>query len=233
MAGRHRHRDAAAALAAWGEGAIDAATVSSPAPPSTRSPARLLLVRDRFGVKPLYIAPDSGGLWFASEIRALLAAGVPARARPEVLVAARPRHSWVPGPPTPVEGIERLPPGSWSSVDLDDPRDHANGAGSTPPTWSTPSWAASSAAEPRQRAGDRLEAALRASVQRRLMGDVPLGDAVLGRARLEPRHRAGRRATTPWSRLQRLADRSAGPRRGCDGRERGRGAGRRAGHRRA
>src|SRR6476646_8462381 len=40
---------------------------------------RLLLVRDRFGVKPLYIARAGGAFWFASEIGALLAAGVPRR----------------------------------------------------------------------------------------------------------------------------------------------------------
>jgi asparagine synthase (glutamine-hydrolysing) len=40
-----------------------------------RDTGRLILVRDRFGIKPLYLAETSGGLRFASTLPALLAAG--------------------------------------------------------------------------------------------------------------------------------------------------------------
>src|SRR5215471_8212549 len=39
----------------------------------------LFAARDRFGIKPLYYATHHGTLYLASEIKALLAAGVPAR----------------------------------------------------------------------------------------------------------------------------------------------------------
>lgn len=39
----------------------------------------LIAVRDRFGIKPLYYAVHQGSVFFASEIKALLALGVPAR----------------------------------------------------------------------------------------------------------------------------------------------------------
>ena len=45
----------------------------------------LLAVRDRFGVKPLFYAIHDGILFVASEMKALFAAGVPARWDPETL----------------------------------------------------------------------------------------------------------------------------------------------------
>ena len=39
----------------------------------------MIAVRDRFGVKPLYYSVVNGEVFFASEIKALLALGVPAR----------------------------------------------------------------------------------------------------------------------------------------------------------
>jgi asparagine synthase (glutamine-hydrolysing) len=46
----------------------------------------LFLARDRFGIKPLYYAEHDGRFAFASEIKALLRAGVPRRVSPEALV---------------------------------------------------------------------------------------------------------------------------------------------------
>lgn len=38
---------------------------------------RLIAVRDRFGIKPLVYSPQDGKIWFASQARALAAAGIP------------------------------------------------------------------------------------------------------------------------------------------------------------
>ena len=40
---------------------------------------RLFAARDRFGIKPLFFAQHDGALYLASEVKALFAAGVPAR----------------------------------------------------------------------------------------------------------------------------------------------------------
>ena len=39
----------------------------------------MLAIRDRFGIKPLFYAAHEGDVLFASEVKALLALGVPAR----------------------------------------------------------------------------------------------------------------------------------------------------------
>ena len=71
---------------------------------------RLLLARDRIGIKPLYYARFPGGLLFGSEPKALLASGLlPRRLRGEALL-----HylvaGYTSGPQAAFEGMERLPP---------------------------------------------------------------------------------------------------------------------------
>ena len=72
---------------------------------------RLLLVRDHFGVKPLYFATTGAELVFASEIKAVLASG---RFTPAVDPAALElffHYRFVPSPGTLLRGIQRVPPG--------------------------------------------------------------------------------------------------------------------------
>ena len=73
---------------------------------------RLLLVRDRLGVKPLYwTRVTGGGVLFASEIKALFASGLVAPAVDGDAVAAYLAHGWVPAPRTLFAGVNKLPPG--------------------------------------------------------------------------------------------------------------------------
>ena len=77
----------------------------------------LWLYRDRLGVKPLYISGDqnTGRLWFGSEIKALLAAGIEPRPNYDAL-AQYMALNYVPQPHTAFEGIEHLPPASVAKV---------------------------------------------------------------------------------------------------------------------
>ena len=79
---------------------------------------RLVLVRDRLGVKPLYWARlASGGVLFASEIKALFASGLIAPAVDEAAVSSYLAHGYVPAPLTLFRGVNKLAPGSLLSVD--------------------------------------------------------------------------------------------------------------------
>jgi asparagine synthase (glutamine-hydrolysing) len=71
---------------------------------------RLLICRDRFGVKPLYYAADADGLVFGSELKAVAVARA---AAPEIDPAAVGDYlafGYVPGPRTMLCGILALPP---------------------------------------------------------------------------------------------------------------------------
>ncbi|MCZ8149935.1 MAG: asparagine synthetase B, partial [Roseomonas sp.] len=76
-----------------------------------RAARRLVLTRDPFGIKPLYVAQVEGGLAFASEPRALLASGL---VRPRLRAEAREellQLQFTTGPATIFDGITRVLPG--------------------------------------------------------------------------------------------------------------------------
>lgn len=74
---------------------------------------RLLLARDRLGIKPLYYARAGPGFLFASEAKALLQhTELPRRLNPNAVERLL-RYLYLPGPESLLEGVYRLPPGSW------------------------------------------------------------------------------------------------------------------------
>lgn len=75
----------------------------------------LFLFRDRVGVKPLFVAEHEGQLLFASEIKALLAAGLPAKIDQTALDLYL-SFNFVPPPYTAVYGVTHLEPGSMLEV---------------------------------------------------------------------------------------------------------------------
>jgi asparagine synthase (glutamine-hydrolysing) len=126
---------------------------------------RGLLVRDRMGKKPLYYLEQGPHLYFASEIKALLE--VPGFERRVDLEALHHFLSYkhVPHPLSMFAGIRQLPPGSRLVFEP--------GRAPVVERYWSPSFAA--AGEPDEgEAVDRLLELLRAGVERRLMGDVPI-----------------------------------------------------------
>ena len=67
---------------------------------------RLVLGRDRMGEKPLYLSMQNGVIYFASELKALIASGaVPFELEPAALDLFF-HYNYVPEPMTPVHGVQ-------------------------------------------------------------------------------------------------------------------------------
>ncbi len=79
---------------------------------------RLLLFRDRFGIKPLYFCQNGENFVFASEIKPLFdAAGLPRELNRERLATFF-TYRYVPGSETLFKGVRKLPPGCFLDFDL-------------------------------------------------------------------------------------------------------------------
>jgi asparagine synthase (glutamine-hydrolysing) len=139
---------------------------------------RLLIGRDRFGVKPLYLARFDDAVWFASEPAALLAAG--ARAEPiDNAWAGLVAGSYIEGEATLLEGITRITPGSWTAISLQD-------TSLTSWRWHVPTGDVDAGREARLRRRSRselaseLEDTLRSAVHGALLGDATVGTMCSG-----------------------------------------------------
>ncbi|QQR60738.1 hypothetical protein IPH19_05025 [Candidatus Uhrbacteria bacterium] len=76
---------------------------------------RLVIARDRLGKKPMYWTVNNNTIWFASELKALLAARVVEKKIDLVSLAAYFRSDAVPTPRSMFEGVSKLPPASAMS----------------------------------------------------------------------------------------------------------------------
>lgn len=80
---------------------------------------RLVLARDRFGIRPLYYTRARNALWFASEMKALFAV-VPEQAQLSPRGLIQTFSYWAPlDPDTAYEEVYSLPPGHLMSVEID------------------------------------------------------------------------------------------------------------------
>lgn len=141
---------------------------------------RVLIARDRFGVKPLYVwRGDGGALLLASEVKALLAhplvRSAPDHERCIQFLRHGPR-AWTEA--TEFAGITRFPAGCWAELALDDP---------TAPLRPQPFWQRPPPPDDEPFDAARAEAhaaryreLLDDAVRLRLRADVPLGTALSG-----------------------------------------------------
>jgi asparagine synthase (glutamine-hydrolysing) len=104
----------------WGTACVDRFLGMFAFAIAERDSGRLVLVRDRLGIKPLYLAEQAGRLRFASTLPALLAAGdVDTDLDRVALHHYMTFHSVVPAPRTILTGVRKLPPATVRIVDAD------------------------------------------------------------------------------------------------------------------
>ncbi len=159
-----------------------------------RDSGRLVLARDRLGIKPLYYMEWDKGLRFASTLPALLAAGdVDTSIDPVALHHYMSFHAVVPAPHTLLKGVRKLPPATIRVIERDGrSQDHRY--------WTlhfgTPREMADLSYEDWQ---ELTLNALRKAVERRLVADVPVGVLLSGGLGLQPHRRPARGTGSAWT----------------------------------
>ena len=140
-----------------------------------RDSGRVLLGRDRLGIKPLYITEDANRVRFASSLPALLAGGgVDTRIDPVALHHYLTFHSVVPPPRTILRGVSKIPPATLVAIEPDGRRTTTTywapdfSRHDDRKDWSEKDWE------------EAVLASLRVAVDRRMVADVPVGCLLSG-----------------------------------------------------
>jgi asparagine synthase (glutamine-hydrolysing) len=131
----------------------------------TESAKRLVLARDRMGIKPLYTARLGADLLFGSELKAILIHPEIDRRLSLNGLDCYLSLNYVPYPWTLVEGIEKLAPGKWL--------EWKDGEISSEAYWTLPF--NSSREVSVDEAKEELDPLLREAIREHLLSDVPLG----------------------------------------------------------
>jgi asparagine synthase (glutamine-hydrolysing) len=140
-----------------------------------RDSGRVLLGRDRLGIKPLYITEDANRVRFASSLPALLAGGgIDTRIDPVALHHYLTFHSVVPPPRTILRGVSKIPPATLVAIEPDGRRTEVTywtpdfSRRDDRKDWSEKDWE------------DAVLESLRVAVDRRMVADVPVGCLLSG-----------------------------------------------------
>jgi asparagine synthase (glutamine-hydrolysing) len=125
------------------------------------------IVRDPAGIKPLYVAQQGGFFLFASEVRAILAAGFVPRRISKAAVGGMLAFGSIPQPLTIFDAIRMNPPGSWQSIHATE----ASWTADTPTVW----WKPPSPETPSGDVVSETRRHLDQAVRDHLISDVPVG----------------------------------------------------------
>lgn len=140
----------------------------------------LLLIRDRMGIKPLYVAQTSGGIAFGSELGAVTRAPGLDPAVDLAAITSFLRYLYVPAPGTPFRDVRKLLPGHLLRI-----RDPRGPLPKSEPFWSLGAVRARAmplrdSSPSDDEAVDALDALLSDAVRLRMVADVPVGALLSG-----------------------------------------------------
>jgi asparagine synthase (glutamine-hydrolysing) len=139
-----------------------------------RATGRLVLARDRLGIKPLYVAETPGRIRFASTLPALVEAGdVDTSIDAVALHHYMSWHSVVPPPRTILTGVRKLPPATVRTIEPD-------GRSTDVRYWDPPSTRPGGPSPSPREWQEQVLDALRRAVERRMVSDVPVGVLLSG-----------------------------------------------------
>ncbi|MFJ7288505.1 N-acetylglutaminylglutamine amidotransferase [Curtobacterium sp. NPDC098951] len=169
-----------AAYAEWGTRFVDHLVGMFAIAIWEHASGRLVLARDRLGIKPLYVAEVPGGIRFASSLPAVLAGNggprgsVDTSIDPVAFASYMTFHSIVPAPRTILSGVGKLPPATVRVIERDgtardetywEPRFERDPVKAD---WTDQDWQ------------EAFTAKLRTAVERRMVADVPVGVLLSG-----------------------------------------------------
>lgn len=128
----------------------------------------VFLARDRFGEKPLYWAQQNGTFLFASELNAIASHSFFTPRYNQLALQKYFAHGFVPSPNSIYQDAHKLPAGNWLRFDLSsgEVRRESYWRFRIEPVEQPPSL---------EEAAEEVRALILQSIERRLMGDVPLG----------------------------------------------------------
>ncbi|MCD6185849.1 MAG: asparagine synthase (glutamine-hydrolyzing) [Deltaproteobacteria bacterium] len=131
---------------------------------------KLLIVRDRFGIKPLYYAKTAKGFIFASELKAILKTdAVPRKIDKEALNLYL-SFRYVPGSRTMIDGVQKLEPAQYLI--------YQNGHTVVRQYWDLNFH--KDQGQPEEYYADKLTDLLKEAIEMRLISEVPLGAYLSG-----------------------------------------------------
>jgi asparagine synthase (glutamine-hydrolysing) len=140
-----------------------------------RDTNRVVMARDRFGIKPLYLAKVGRAVRFASSLPALVKGGeIDTSIDRNALHHYMSFHAVVPPPRTILNGVKKLPPATIRVIEADG--SETDKTYWNPPHQRDPDLSGLSREEWR----DRVLDALRIAVRRRMVADVPVGVLLSG-----------------------------------------------------